>query len=119
VVTLTSGLHLVSKLGVRVVGSTLHNPADALLSSIDPDVYNHYSASHPRALFLEEGLESEPFTNVVLYANSRITSNPSMWIGDNDHVSAQLLARALFGRLYVERTTAPPGTSSTPTAPTR
>jgi hypothetical protein len=103
VLTLTSGLHLVTKLGGRLSAlSSLGNPSDALLETIDPSVYTRYSASHPRSLFLEEGLEAEPFANVVLYASARLTTNPSLSPFDPDHLSATMIARALFGRTLAE-----------------
>lgn len=102
VLTLTSGLHLVTKVGARFSAVTLHNPSDVLLPSIDPRVYNRYASSHHRALYVEEGLEAEPLANVVLYANARLTSNPSLSPLDQDHVSATILARALFGRTHAE-----------------
>ncbi|HEY3449392.1 MAG TPA: hypothetical protein VGK67_23765 [Myxococcales bacterium] len=102
VLTLTSGLHLVTKVGVRLSALTLRNPPDSLLPTIDSSVYNRFASSHPRSLFWEEGLETEPLANVVLYANARLTTNPSLSPLNPDHVSATILARALFGRTYAE-----------------
>lgn len=103
VLTLTSGLHLVTKLGGRVSTlPSLDSPSDARLATVDPSVYTRYSALHPRSLFLEEGLEAAPFANVVLYANARLTTNPSLSPLDPDHLSATMLARALFGRTLAE-----------------
>jgi hypothetical protein len=102
VVTLTPGLHLVSKLAAWGSRRTLSDASAPLLLAVDPEVFSRYDQSHPRALAWEEGLESEPFVNVVLYANVRATTNPSLRPNDPDHVSAALFARALLGRLYVE-----------------
>ena len=51
---------------------------------------------------MEEGLETEPLANLVLYANARVTTNRSMSPIDLDHVSAGVFARALFGRTFAE-----------------
>jgi hypothetical protein len=102
VFTLVSGLHLVSKLGVSGSVRTLTRVAAYRLREVDQDVYTGYDVAHPRALFWEEGLEAEPFANVVLYGNGRLTTNQSLLLRDQDHVSARLLARALFGRTYTE-----------------
>lgn len=102
VFTITSGLHLVTKVGLRISAIGPPPQPSARLPEIDPDVYSLYKATHPRALYLEAGLEAEPFANVVLYANARVTSNPNLSPFDQDHISTTLLARALFGRTYAE-----------------
>jgi hypothetical protein len=102
VVTLMPGLHLVSKVASWWSRRTLETTTAALLPFIDPEVFSAYSQSHPRALAWEEGLEGEPFLNVVLYSNVRATTNRGLSPTDLDHVSAALFARALFGRSYVE-----------------
>jgi hypothetical protein len=102
VLTLTSGLHLVSKVGARLSHRNLRPPPDEMLPLIDPAVYSRYAAAHDRALFLEEGLEAEPLANVVLYANGRVTTNRSLRPNDPDHLSAAVLARTLIGRTYAE-----------------
>jgi hypothetical protein len=102
VVNLTSGLHLVSKVGTRLSTHNLRHPPDSALRAIDPAVYTRYSAAHPRALYIEEGLESEPFANLVLYANGRVTSNPSLSPLEPDHASATVLGRTVLGRTFVE-----------------
>jgi hypothetical protein len=102
IATLRSGLHLVSKLGGRVrLQSLARLPADALVGA-DPDVYNRYTASHPRALFWEEGLELAPLADFLLYGGARLTSNPVLWPNPLDHLSAPLVARAALGHLTVE-----------------
>ncbi len=102
VLTLVSGLHLVSKLGGSWSARTLSRVAAGRLTDVDQEVFTRYDVSHPRALYWEEGLELEPFANVVLYANGRVTTNQSLAPLDQDHVSATALARALFGRTYAE-----------------
>ncbi len=102
VVTLASGLHLVSKLSAWWSRRSLTDVSAATLPFVDPEVFSRYAAAHARGLALEEGLETEPFLNVVLYANVRATTNPDLRANDLDHVSTSLFARALFGRLYVE-----------------
>jgi hypothetical protein len=102
VLTLVSGLHLVSKLGGSWSARTLSRVAPERLPGVEQEVFTRYDVSHPRALYLEEGLELEPFANVVLYANGRLTTNQSLSPRDQDHVSATALARVLLGRTYAE-----------------
>jgi hypothetical protein len=102
VFTLVTGLHLVSKVGGSWSGRTLSRVPDGLLREVDQDVFTRYAVSHPRAIFWEEGLELEPSVNAVAYANARLTTNQSLSPFDQDHVSATVLARALFGRTYAE-----------------
>ena len=61
-----------------------------------------FDAAHPRGLFFEAGLQWMPFANVVLFGNTRLTTNPSMSPFDQDHVSATFLARALWGRVFTQ-----------------
>jgi hypothetical protein len=102
VATLMSGLHLVSKLGFHWSRRTLVEPNVNLLPMIDPDVYTRYAEKHWRAGYLELGLESEPFLNLVLYGSGRLTTNPDSLVRDFDHASASGMARAIFGHTYVE-----------------
>jgi hypothetical protein len=102
VATLTTGLHLVSKLGAFAGAHSWLPGRGASFEGIDPDVYARYRATHERGLFVEAGLEAEPFANVVLYGNGRLTTNRSFSPLDQDHASVTLLARALFGRTYAE-----------------
>ncbi len=102
VLTLFTGLHLVSKVGGSWSGRTLSRVPEERLREADQDVFTRYAVSHPRALFWEEGLELEPWVNAVVYASARLTTNPSLSPLDQDHVSATILARALFGRTYAE-----------------
>jgi hypothetical protein len=102
VFTLVSGLHSVSKIGFRWAHVGPEGVPDAQLPAIDPNVYSRYLATHRRALFFEQGFEAEPFANVVLYANARLTTNSSLNPGNQDHLSTTMIARAVFGRLYAE-----------------
>jgi len=102
VVTIVSGLHLVTKVGSWWSARTLARAALPDVRLLDPDVYSSYSDRHPRALTWEEGLETEPLSNVVLYGNVRLTTNPSFRPNDVDHVSASLFTRTLLGRSYLE-----------------
>jgi hypothetical protein len=65
-------------------------------------VYSRFTDAHPRGLYFEGGLETEPLANLVLFANARLTTNPSLSPFNQDHLSATALARALFGRVYAE-----------------
>jgi hypothetical protein len=102
VATLVPGWHLVSKLGGWASARSLGRIPGADLAQVDPDVYTRYDGAHTRGLYLEEGLETEPLANVVFYGNARLTTNPSLWFFDQDHVSVTALARAALGRLYTE-----------------
>jgi hypothetical protein len=102
VATLMPGLHLVTKLGGWASRRSLGRVDGARLPWIDPDVYSRFSDAHPRGLFFEGGLETEPLANLVLYANARLTTNANLAPWNQDHLSTAALARALFGRVYAE-----------------
>jgi len=65
VATLRSGVHLISKLGMRWHWQSLGALSDDQLILVDPDVFNNYAARHPRALFWEEGLELAPLRDLL------------------------------------------------------
>src|SRR5207247_2418132 len=65
----------------------------------DPDVFNRYAARHPRALFLEEGVELSPLSDVLVYGGARITSDPAFSLRHPDHGSSFVSARTAIGRL--------------------
>ena len=102
VYTLRSGLHFVGRLGASDSTRSLTNVSDAALPALDPDVYSRFDAAHGRALFLNAGLEAEPFANVVLFGDARWTSNRSLSPLDQDHASSSVLCRVLIGRTYLE-----------------
>jgi hypothetical protein len=102
VFTLRPGLHLVSKLETSWSARSVSSVSLAALRGVDPEVFSPYAVTHPRALAWEEGIEAEPFVNVVLYGDVRLTTNPSLRPNDVDHVSTALFVRALFGRFYAE-----------------
>jgi len=102
VAPLRPGLSFVGKAAGWVSGRTLRDVPDAQLSQVDPDVFSRYELSHPRGLYLEAGLQWMPFANLVLYGNARLTTNPSFSPFDQDHLSLTALARAVFGRTYVQ-----------------
>jgi hypothetical protein len=102
VATLRPGLHLVSKLSPSWSVRAVPGLRSEQLSLVDPDLYSDYAKNHPRSLFWEEGLEMEPFLNMVLYGNARLTTNPSFSPLDPDHLSATVFVRTLFARTVVE-----------------
>jgi hypothetical protein len=102
VVTLAPGLHLVSKIETWWSARSVSSVSLVALRGVDPEVFSPYAVTHPRALAWEEGLEAEPFLNVVLYGDVRATTNPSFRPTDVDHLSTSVFVRALFGRFYAE-----------------
>jgi hypothetical protein len=102
IVTLRSGVHVVSKLGARLQQQSLARPATGQLVLIDPDVYSARVARDPRALFWEEGLELAPLSDLLLYAGGRVTSHADLSLRHPDHASASAVARTALGRLFFE-----------------
>src|SRR6185436_17322731 len=98
VATLRSGLHLISKLGMRWHWQSLAELPDEALAFVDPDVFNRYAARHPRALFWEEGLELAPLRDLLFYGGVRATSNPALSLRHPDRVSAMAVLRSAIAR---------------------
>jgi hypothetical protein len=98
VATLRSGLHLISKLGMRWHWQSLDRLPDDQLGVVDPAVFNRYAARHPRALFLEEGFELAPLRDLLFYAGGRVTSNPALSLRHPDRLSGMAVMRGALGR---------------------
>jgi hypothetical protein len=98
VATLRSGLHLISKLGMRWHWQSLDRLPDDQLGLVDPAVFNRYAARHPRALFLEEGFELAPLRDLLFYAGGRVTSNPALSLRHPDRLSGMAVMRGALGR---------------------
>jgi hypothetical protein len=98
VATLRSGMHIVSKLGMRWHWQSLAALSDDRLSLTDPDVFNRYATRHPRALFWEEGMELAPLRDLLLYGGGRVTSNPALSLRHPDRVTAMAVARLAVQR---------------------
>src|SRR6185369_6985462 len=98
VATLRSGVHLISKLGMRWHWQSLSAVSDDRLALVDPDVFNRYAARHPRALFWEEGMELAPLRDLLFYGGARATSNPALSLRQPDRVSAMAVLRSAIGR---------------------
>src|SRR5207247_3681410 len=99
IASLMSGLHLISKAGLRLRYQSMPALPDAALPLADPDVFNRYAARHPRALFLEEGVELSPLSDVLVYGGARITSDPAFSLRHPDHGASFVSARTAIGRL--------------------
>jgi hypothetical protein len=102
ILTLRSGVHVVSKFGARLQSQTLGRPSARQLTLIDPDVYSARAARDPRAGFWEEGLELAPLADLLLYGGARVTSHADLSFRRPDHVSANTVARTAVGRLFLE-----------------
>jgi hypothetical protein len=98
VATLRSGMHLVSKLGMRWHWQSLAGLRDDQLGLVDPDVFNRYATRHPRALFWEEGLELAPLRDLLFYGGGRLTSNPALSLRHPDRFSGMAVMRGALGR---------------------
>jgi len=98
VATLRSGVHLISKLGMRWHWQSLSALPDDSLRLVDPDVFNRYADRHPRSLFLEEGLELAPLRDLLFYGGARLTSNPALVPQEPDRLSGVAVVRTAVAR---------------------
>jgi hypothetical protein len=98
VATLASGVHFISKAGLRWHWQSLAALSDDRLSLVDPDVFNRYAARHPRALFWEEGLELAPLRDLLFYGGARLTSNAALSLRQPDRLSGMAVVRAAVER---------------------
>jgi hypothetical protein len=98
VATLRSGVHLISKLGMRWHWQSLAALSDDRLSLVDPDVFNRYAARHPRALFWEEGFELAPLRDLLCYVGARLTSDPALSLRHPDRLTGMAAVRAAVMR---------------------
>ena len=102
IATLQPSVHLVSKLGLRAHWLELENPDAELLPQLDPDLYTAHTERHPRTLFLEEGIELAPLSNLLVYGGARVSSNPDLRLDRPDRFSINTVARVAFGRTVLQ-----------------
>jgi hypothetical protein len=103
VATLMSGLHLVTKAGLRLRWQSLQRVPRAKLEAgeVDPEVWSGYAARHRRALFWEEGIEVSPLRDLLLYAGGRVTSGEAFSLRRPDHLSWNVVGRTALDRLAI------------------
>jgi hypothetical protein len=102
IATLMSGVHFVSKLGLRLHHQSVIDLADDVLVQVDPEVFSRYAGRHPRALFCEEGFELAPLADLLFYTGARVTSTPGFSLRHPDHVSSMVAVRAELGRFTID-----------------